>query len=234
MVPALLQAIGVLAAIIFIDLTLSGDNALVIGAAASRLHGSRRRMALVVGGGMAIILRITLTLFAALILQLHFVKAVGGVIVLIISVLLLRDIYQSDEPAQEGHKAQVRFLRAVFIILFADLSMSLDNILAIAALANGDYLLLTIGLLVSVLLLMLASAVIARFMERYTWLLYLASGILVWTAGAMIAGDAGLAPWLQQQVPAVSLTYAVPAGLLAIFMIYAILWWRAHRHINLA
>ncbi|HKD75762.1 MAG TPA: hypothetical protein VKB76_09715, partial [Ktedonobacterales bacterium] len=168
---------------------------------------------------------------------LHYVKAAGGVIVLIISILLLRDIYQTDTPAQDQQKAQTRFWRAVLIILFADLSMSLDNILAIAALANGNYLLLTIGLLVSILLLLLASAVIARFMERYPWLLYLASGILVWTAGAMIAGDAGLAPWLrqvQQQVPAVSLTYVVPGVLLALFLVYAGIWWRSHRRVNLA
>src|SRR5215469_13047298 len=106
MVPAILQSLGIVAAIIFIDLTLSGDNALVIGAAASRLHGSRRRMALVVGGGLAIILRITLTIFAALILQLHYVKAAGGVIVLIISILLLRDIYQGDTAEENQQKAQ--------------------------------------------------------------------------------------------------------------------------------
>jgi YjbE family integral membrane protein len=240
--PMLLNWIGIVVAIILVDLTLSGDNALVIGAAAAKLHGRARRYAITFGGIMAIILRIILASGAVLLLQIPFVRIVAGLAVFIIALQLIGDMYQNQQAAEGADQGRSlgfglfkvgsdsTFVRACLTIVVADVSMSIDNILAIAALSHGNFPLLAIGLLLSVGMLLVASALIAKLIERLPWLLYIAGAILAFTAGSLIVEDKELLPTLNQwdvTVPGPLLVYLEIAFVL-IFAVVA-LWQFAHR-----
>jgi YjbE family integral membrane protein len=185
--------------ILLIDLVLSGDNALVIGATASRLPRSRRMLAIVLGGVGAVLFRLILASVATTLLQISLLRAIGGVILLFIAIRLL--IGENDD--QRGRfQAHDRLLPAVLTILLADATMSLDNVLAVGALAHGDIWLLVAGLLLSMLLLFVASALIAQIVERFAWLIDLAAVVLAWTAAGLFLDDSlvksqfpALEPW---------------------------------------
>ena len=173
----LLQWLGIVGAIILVDITLSGDNALVIGSVASKLPVRQRRMVILIGGLMAIVLRISLAGVAAFALRIAYLQAIGGLIVFIIAVQMAAEV----DAVRDGTEApwnrrqlsgNESLLRASFVILLADVSMSLDNVLAVAALARGNYPLLVLGIAFSMLLLLAASAVVARLMARFPRLLY--------------------------------------------------------------
>jgi YjbE family integral membrane protein len=185
--------------ILLIDLVLSGDNALVIGATASRLPRSRRMLAIVLGGIGAVLFRLILASVATTLLQISLLRAIGGVILLFIAVRLL--IGENDDQ-RDRFQAHERLLPAVLTILLADATMSLDNVLAVGALAHGDIWLLVAGLLVSMLLLFVASALIAQIVEHFTWLIDLAAVVLAWTAAGLFLDDSlvksqfpALEPW---------------------------------------
>lgn len=172
--------------IVLIDLVLSGDNALVIGAAASKLPRAQRYVAIIWGGAGAIVLRMALAIAATLLLTFPLLRAIGGVLLIGIAIrLLLPDGAERHArgPARGG------LLAAVVTILIADVSMSLDNVLAVGALARGDIPLLVGGLLLSMLLLFVASALVARVIARFPLLLHLAALVLAWTAGTLIVED---------------------------------------------
>jgi len=185
--------------ILLIDLVLSGDNALVIGATASRLPRASRMLAIILGGVGAVFFRLILATVATELLQVTLLRAIGGVILIVIAIRLL--VGQGDD--QSGRfAAQNRLLPAILTILLADATMSLDNVLAVGALAHGDIWLLVAGLLVSMALLFVASALIARIVERFTWLIDLAAVVLAWTAAGLFLDDAlvksqfpALEPW---------------------------------------
>jgi YjbE family integral membrane protein len=171
--------------IILINLVLSGDNAVVIGMAAHPLPPRQRRMAIAIGGGGAIVLRIVLTGVAAFLLQLPAVQAIGGALLLWIAFQLLQ---QEDEP---GAKTTVpTTLRgAVATVLVADLIMSLDNVLGVAAASNGDFVLLIFGLIVSMAIVALGGGLIAGLIDRLWWLAYLGEAVIAWTGGEMMQDD---------------------------------------------
>jgi YjbE family integral membrane protein len=172
--------------IVLVDLALSGDNALVIGAVASRLPRRQRLAALLWGGFGAIALRIALTAIAARLLLIPLVQSVGAVIIMIITIRLL---LPERDDSQRGLGHADRPLQAIVAILAADASMSLDNVLAIGALARGDVTLLAFGLLVSMALLLLASALIARLIERFSWLLDLTAFVLAYVSADLVLQD---------------------------------------------
>ncbi len=182
----LLATIG---SIILIDIVLSGDNALVIGAAASRLPRGLRFLAILWGGAGAIVLRILLAGVATWLLSVQLLQAGGGVVLMVIAIHLLM-------PPDEGprFRARDRFLPAILTILAADVTMSLDNIIAIGALAKGNLAVLAIGLLFSMVVLFLASAIVARIIERLSILLDLASLVLAYTAANLVAADPLVGP----------------------------------------
>jgi YjbE family integral membrane protein len=225
--------VGTLAAIILVDLALSGDNAFVIGAVASKVPRPQRQAAILLGGAIAIVLRIVLTSIAVLILQFPFLQAIGAVIVFAIAV----QIINSDDPSEEEQRVKrlgdrPRLRNAIIAIFIADVSMSIDNVLAIAALAHGNYLLLAIGLLFSIGLLLVASSIVARLIERFPWMLYIAGGILAWTAGNMFAEDSGLHPFiatLDKQIPGPPLPALISPVVLAVFLIIASIIFFVHR-----
>jgi YjbE family integral membrane protein len=226
----LLRWIGVVVAIIVVDLALSGDNALVIGATASRLRGRSRSTAIALGGSLAIVLRIALAVAAVYVLNVPLIRAIGGGLVFLIAIQLVHDIQgaaQQEEQAEHGWRRHLKgttLLSATVAIAVADTSMSLDNVLAVAALANGNPLVLVPGLLLSILLLLVASAVVARLIARFPLLLYVAGGILAWTAGAMIYGDQKVFPYINrvdQQVPGPSFALLVPLLLVVLLSMAA-------------
>lgn len=206
----LLAAIG---SIILVDLVLSGDNALVIGAAAAGLPRRQRWLAIVFGGGGAIVLRITFAVIATLLLRLPLLQAIGGLLLLFIAIKLLADReskVQKGKPAEEKVTTSDKkvagdgtftkgFMSAFLTILVADVTMSLDNVLAVGALAGGDLVLLAAGILLSVIILLLGSALVAALIERLPWLLDVAALVLAWTGAKMILDDIRLGPVLDNQ-----------------------------------
>jgi YjbE family integral membrane protein len=238
----ILQWVGIVVAIILVDLALSGDNALVIGAVASKLAPSERRLAIIFGGVMAIILRILLAEAAVFVLQVLYLQAIGGLVVFIIAVQLVGE-QSTDSPSDEPDKqhgtrrrqltGKENLLRASLTILVADVTMSLDNVLAVAALAHGNYLVLGFGIFFSMILLMAASAFIAHLIERFPLLLYLAGIILAWTAGDMVLNDKAIYPYIvlaDKQVPGPLVLYIPPIFVAALVAIYGLMRLRRTRH----
>jgi YjbE family integral membrane protein len=232
----MLEVLGIIGGIVLVDLVLSGDNALVIGAAAASLPRQQRWTAILAGGGGAIVLRIVFTLIAALLLQLPLLQAIGGVLLIGIAIKLLldreRDL-QHEKGAEKSGKsgagaesetgarqtAQRGLMSALLTIMVADVTMSLDNVLAVAALASEHIPLLIGGLLLSILLLLVGSALVAELINRLPWLLDVAALVLGWTASNMLLHDRRLGPILEQQswtavvVPVVLLGIIVAADI---------------------
>jgi YjbE family integral membrane protein len=193
--------IGLMAAvgsIVLVDLTLSGDNVLVIAAAAARLPARQRRQALFWGALGALLFRLLLTGAATKLLTLPLLRAAGGVLVLVVAVrLLVPGDAEPEEGAAPGVRtADQRLLYALLTIVIADATMSLDNVLAVGALASGNIPLLSFGLLVSMGLLFVASSLVAAVIRRLPWLIDVASVVLAWTAANLFVND----PWLMARV----------------------------------
>ena len=174
--------------IIWINLILSGDNAVVIALAARSLEPQRQKQAILLGSGAAVVLRIALTVVAARLLALPYLQIVGGLMLLWIGVQLLSD----EEDGHEKTREQANLMAAVRTILLADLVMSLDNVIAVAAAAKGSTLLLILGLAISIPLVVFGSTLMIRVMQRFPVIVVLGAGLIGWVAGETIVGDVGL------------------------------------------
>ncbi|MGC4078743.1 MAG: TerC family protein [Rubrivivax sp.] len=182
--PAFWAALG---SIIWVNILLSGDNAVVIALAARALPAHQQKKAIFWGSAAAIVMRIVLTIVAARLLQLPFLKIVGALALLYIGVDLLRE---DDDGDDDGvGKGQGGMLAAIRTILVADLVMSLDNVLAVAAAANGDVPLLVIGLAVSIPLIIFGSTLLLRVMERFPLIVTAGAALLGFLAGEMLMTD---------------------------------------------
>jgi YjbE family integral membrane protein len=170
--------------IILIDLVLSGDNAVVIGMAAARLSLENRRRAILIGGGLAIALRIIFTVAVALLLGIPLLQAVGGLMLLYIAYKLIQPAHESANITEADTLAQ-----AIRTIVLADVVMSLDNILAVGGAAEGHLWLLLFGLALSIPLLLVGSEMVARLLHRLPILLYVGVLVLVHTAIHMFNDD---------------------------------------------
>lgn len=171
--------------IILIDLLLAGDNALVIAMAVRALPRPERRIGSLCGAGLAVVLRIALTLVAARLLEFPYLAAAGGVLILWIACKVLADAHDPPDAAP----APRRLLRAIWFIAFADLTMSVDNILAIAGASRGHAGLIIFGLCLSIPFVVFSSNLLADLMDRYPITIYLGVGILGKVAGDMIVED---------------------------------------------
>jgi YjbE family integral membrane protein len=171
--------------IIFINVLLSGDNAIVIAMACRDLPQPQRRWGLIIGAGLAALLRIVFTVVLASLLLLPYLKLIGGAGLLYISARLL--VPEASDRNQI--EAVAHLWRAVLVVVVADIIMSFDNVLAIAAAARGDYLLLGIGLAISIPLLVAGAALIAALLDRFPVLIWLGAALLGWIAGETIATD---------------------------------------------
>ena len=171
--------------IIFINVLLSGDNAIVIAMACRGLPEQQRRWGLIFGAGMAALLRIVFTVILASLMMLFYVKLIGGAGLLYIAAKLL----VPEEPDRSDLQATAQLWRAVMVIAVADIIMSFDNVVAIAAAARGDYLLLAIGLAISIPLLVVGAALMSALLDRYPILIWLGAALLGWIAGETMATD---------------------------------------------
>jgi YjbE family integral membrane protein len=171
--------------IVLIDILLAGDNAVVIAMAVKSLPPDQRRRGTIAGAGGAILLRIALTFFAVRLLGLPFFQLAGGLLILWIAVRLLTG---PSGPA-DAVKPAGTLRQAIWMILAADVTMSLDNIVAVAGAANGSLILLIVGLALSISFVMFMSGLLSRLMDRYPVILWAGAAILGQVAGGMIAQD---------------------------------------------
>jgi len=167
--------------IIAIDILLGGDNAIVIALASRNLPEKQRNKAIFLGTGLAIVVRVVLTIVAVYLLNIPFLYLAGGILLIIIAYKL---ILEEDEELDV--KAGKNLSDAVKTIVFADIAMGLDNVLAVAGAAHGNITLVVIGLLVSVPIIIWGSKTILHFMERFPVLIYIGAGVLAFTAAGMI------------------------------------------------
>ncbi|PTX65015.1 YjbE family integral membrane protein [Melghirimyces profundicolus] len=203
--------------IIILDLVLSGDNAVVIGMAARRLPEKQRKQAIVWGTAAAVALRVTLTLIAVWLLKVPLLKTVGGLLLLWIALQLLAD-EEGEAELSVGHG----FKSAIKTIIVADVVMSLDNVLAVAGAAHGNFWLVLFGLALSIPILMWGSKVVASIMNRLPWLVYVGSGILAYTAGQLIVEDPIIHNSIIRQ--AEFLSWLTPAALIILVLFIGRVW----------
>jgi YjbE family integral membrane protein len=183
--------LSALFSIVILDLVLAGDNAVVIALASRSLSSELRNKAIYIGTLGAIVIRTIMTLFAVWLLTIPYLQAIGGLVLIPVAYKLLQ-----QEAEGENIKASASFWGAIKTIIVADAVMGIDNVLAIAGAAHGDFLLVIIGLLISVPIVVWGSKGIGRLMARYPILIYVGSGILTWTAGIMVVHDKTIGPHL--------------------------------------
>ena len=167
------EQITILTQIIFIDLVLAGDNAIIIGMVASKFPASLRKQIIFWGIGGAVVLRIVLTLLTAYLLQISGLRLIGGLLLLYIVYKLYVDVIKG-ETKEEGIKVESSsFLKAIWTILLADFTMSLDNVLGVAGAAGHHYHLLVFGLILSIVLMAVAANLISSWIKKYKWIAWL-------------------------------------------------------------
>lgn len=178
--------------IIGVNVVLSGDNAVVIALAARSLPPKQQKQAVLWGSGAAIVMRIVLTVFAVKLLMLPWLKIVGSLLLLWIGIQLLIP----EDDGEDGVDASDNMLAAIKTILIADLVMSLDNVIAVAAAAQGDILLLILGLAISIPLVIFGSTLLLRVMERFPFIVTVGGALIGFVAGEMLVSDPALHEWM--------------------------------------
>ncbi|WP_031517888.1 TerC family protein [Desulfofalx alkaliphila] len=198
--------------IIVIDLVLAGDNAIVIGMAARNLPRENQRQVIILGTAGAIVIRVAATLLVVQLLKIPYLLLAGGLLLIWIAYKLLTDEKKVDvAPASSK-------IQAVRNIIIADAVMGLDNVLAVAGAAQGSFLLVVLGLLISVPIIVWGSTLVIRLIERFPVIIYFGAGVLAFTAGKMIFGDPLISPlaesypWLKWSLTAVIIAGVLLAG----------------------
>ena len=164
------EQITILTQIIFIDLVLAGDNAIIIGMVASKFPPDQRKKVIFWGIGGAVILRITLTLLTAYLLQITGLRLIGGILLLYIVYKLYVDVIKGASKEEEIKIDNSSFLKAIWTVLLADFTMSLDNVLGVAGAAGHHYHLLIFGLVLSIILMAVAANLISGWIKKYKWI----------------------------------------------------------------
>ncbi|WP_277473202.1 MULTISPECIES: TerC family protein [unclassified Paenibacillus] len=182
-----LQFFVALANVIFVDLLLAGDNAIVIGMAARNLDTGQQKKAIILGTAGAVIIRIIATVLVVKLLQIPWLFAIGGALLLWISVKLL-----TDHNEDGNVKAGKTLMGAVWTIILADAAMGLDNVIAVAGAAHGHIPLVIIGLIISVPIVVWGSTLFIKVIDRFQWIVYIGSAVLAYNAAKMITEERGL------------------------------------------
>ena len=164
------EQITILTQIILIDLVLAGDNAIIIGMVASKFPLEQRRKIIFWGIGGAVVLRIILTLLTAYLLQITGLRLIGGLLLLYIVYRLYVDVVKGFENESDIKVDNSSFLKAIWTILLADFTMSLDNVLGVAGAAGDHYYLLIFGLVLSIILMATAATLISNWIKKYKWI----------------------------------------------------------------
>jgi YjbE family integral membrane protein len=176
--------------IVFIDLVLAGDNAIIIGMVASQFEHERRKKIIFWGIGAAIVLRIIFTLITAYLLQINGLKFIGGLLLLYIAYKLYEDVIKNkslDEQKISVKKSS--FFKAILTVIIADVSMSLDNVLGVAGAARDHYVLLVFGLILSIVLMATVANIISKWIKKYKWIGWLGLLAIVVVAVELIYSD---------------------------------------------
>ncbi len=222
-----LEGLTALLSILMIDIVLSGDNAIVIALASRNLPKEQQKKAIFWGTGGAILVRVVLTIFVLFLLKVPFLQLIGGILLLWIAYKLLAD---NKEEHVTTIKSSKSLTSAIQTIIFADIVMSLDNVIAVAGAAKGHVPLIIIGIAISIPIMVWGSQLILRIMERYPVILYIGVAILAWTGGDMILKDAKVQTWLAPSMDV--LKWALPVA--AVVIILLIGYVNKKRHIRSA
>lgn len=182
--------------IIVINILLSGDNAVVIALASRNLPAQQQKKAIVFGSMGAIVLRIVLTFFAVMLLDIPYLKIIGGVLLLWIGAKML-----VEDDGEDHLEASDQLFAAIKTIIIADFVMSLDNVIGVAAAAKGNTTLLVVGLAISIPLIIFGSQIVLKLMERFPIVIILGAGLLGWVAGEMAVDDVSVKAWLDASLP---------------------------------
>jgi YjbE family integral membrane protein len=189
------EAIAAFFEILVIDIVLAGDNAIVVGALAAGLPPEQRRKVIMIGVAAALVLRIAFALIVTQLLQIVGLILAGGLLLLWVAWKMWRELHHQGQSAgspevhgdeQSGLRPAKSFAGAAWGVALADVSMSLDNVLAVAGAAKDHPHILVFGLILSVVLMGVAANFIARYIERYRWIAYVGLAVIVWVAGKMI------------------------------------------------
>ena len=167
------EQLVILTQIIFIDLVLAGDNAIIIGMVASKFPVEQRKKVIFWGIGGAVILRVILTLLAAYLLQITGLRLIGGLLLLYIVYKLYVDVIKGSTNEEDIKVDNSSFIRAIWTVLLADFTMSLDNVLGVAGAAGDHYILLIFGLALSIILMATAASLISKWINEYKWIAWL-------------------------------------------------------------
>ncbi|MBN2983343.1 MULTISPECIES: TerC family protein [Cohnella] len=179
-----LQFLGSLLQIVFMDLMLAGDNAIVIGLAARNLPKHLQKKAIWYGTGGAVVIRVAATLLVVTLLKIPFLQAVGGLVLLWIAYKLL-----VQEDSHEDIQASDSLWGAIRTIVIADAAMGLDNVIAVAGAAHGNDLLVILGLLISIPIVVWGSTLFVKLLGRFPWIVYIGAAVLAYTASTMVTHE---------------------------------------------
>ena len=210
-----------LAEISFLNMLLSGDNAVVIALAVRALPPRQRLLGQLGGTIGAVVLRLLFVGVISLLLRVPYLRLAGGLLLIWIAFKLVRPIEEETGGARHG----ASFWESIWIIVVADITMSLDNVLAVAAAAHGDLTLVVFGIALSLPLVVWGSGILARLMNRFPWIIWIGGGILGYVAGEMILKDRLVHEWLGPQAEVLHL----PVALALAAIITALGWWYAQR-----
>ena len=167
------EQLVILGQIIFIDLVLAGDNAIIIGMVASKFPVEQRKKVIFWGIGGAVILRIILTMLTAYLLQITGLRLIGGLLLLYIVYKLYTDVIKGQSGDEDIKVDNSSFMKAIWTVLLADFTMSLDNVLGVAGAAGNHYVLLIFGLALSIILMATAATIISRWITEYKWIAWI-------------------------------------------------------------
>jgi YjbE family integral membrane protein len=207
------------------NILLSGDNAVVIALAARSLPAKQQKQAIAIGSGAAIVMRILLTLVAAQLLQLPWLKLIGAALLLYIGVTLL--LPEDDEDGDGHGDGKGSMAAAVRTILIADLVMSLDNVIAVAAAAKGDTTLLILGLAISIPLVIFGSTLLLKVIERFPLIVWAGAALLGFIAGEIALADPAIVGWVEAQAASMGLTahtLGQMAGVVGAILVVGVAW----------
>jgi YjbE family integral membrane protein len=183
------EQITILSQIIFIDLVLAGDNAIIIGMVASKFPVEQRKKVIFWGIGGAVVLRIILTLLTAFLLQITGLRLIGGILLLYIVYKLYDDVIKGASKDEDIKVDNSNFLKAIWTVLLADFTMSLDNVLGVAGAAGHHYHLLVFGLMLSIVLMAVAANLISGWIKKYKWIAWVGLLAILLVAIELIYAD---------------------------------------------
>ncbi|MFD0715111.1 TerC family protein [Paenibacillus sp. GCM10027626] len=217
-----MESLFVFMQIVFINVLLSGDNAVVIAMASQQLPQEQRRKAIWWGAGAAVGLRCVLTLVAISLLKIPYLQAAGSLLLFIIAIKLIMDA-SGPQAETRGENATRSYTvqQAIRTIIAADFIMSLDNVLAIAAVAKGEPIMMLLGIAISIPMIIWGSQMLSRLLQKFPSLVYLGGGLLGYAAGGMLINDPGIVRLLAPYLP--TLKEAVPLLCIPFVIIVALL-----------